>query len=60
VTGAVAVLLGRQPSITRKQVIDCLLANARTDQDTANGPASGWGAGKLDISAALDCALTPW
>jgi subtilisin family serine protease len=56
VAGAVAVLLQAQPTLTRKQVLDCLLRNARADADTVAGPTTGWGAGKLDIHAALRCA----
>jgi subtilisin family serine protease len=58
VTGAIALLLQAEPTLTRKQVLDCLLQNARTDPDTAAGPATGWGAGKLDICAALRCATS--
>jgi subtilisin family serine protease len=58
VTGAIALLLQAEPTLTRKQVLDCLLQNARTDPDTAAGPATGWGAGKLDICAALSCATS--
>jgi subtilisin family serine protease len=57
VAGAIAVLLQAQPTLTRKQVLDCLLTNARTDINTATGRANGWGAGKLDIHAALRCAI---
>jgi minor extracellular serine protease Vpr len=53
VTGAVALLLQANPRLTRAQITDCILANARTDEHTAAGPESGWGFGKLDISAAL-------
>jgi subtilisin family serine protease len=56
VTGAIAVLLEGDPSLTRAQVIGCLRSAARADADTAGGPAEGWGAGKLDIHAALACA----
>jgi subtilisin family serine protease len=58
VTGAIALMLEAKPSMTRDEVRDCLTASARTDPDTAAGPASGWGAGKLDIDAALVCAAT--
>jgi subtilisin family serine protease len=61
VTGAIALMLEAAPGLTRAQVTDCLIQNIRTDPDTAAGPASGWGAGKLDIHAALSCAaqITP-
>jgi hypothetical protein len=48
-------MLQGQPALTRVQALDCLVSAARSDNDTANGPASGWGAGKLDICAALAC-----
>jgi hypothetical protein len=45
-------------NMTRDEVRDCLTTTVRTDPNTAAGPASGWGAGKLDISGALACAAT--
>jgi subtilisin family serine protease len=56
VTGALALLLEANPGLTREQATACIFANARTDEHTAAGPSSGWGAGKLDIAAALACA----
>jgi subtilisin family serine protease len=56
VTGAIALMLQANPSLTRAQVLDCITLSARSDPDTATGPASGWGAGKLNIAAALTCA----
>jgi subtilisin family serine protease len=56
VTGALAVLLQSAPALTRAQALDCVLKTARSDADTKAGPSSGWGAGKLDIAAALACA----
>jgi subtilisin family serine protease len=56
VTGAIALMLEANPALTRSDVHDCLITTARHDADTVGGPASGWGAGKLDINAALACA----
>lgn len=56
VTGALAVLLQGAPTLKRPQAIDCLLQTARSDADANSGPSSGWGAGKLDIAAAMACA----
>jgi subtilisin family serine protease len=57
VTGAIALMLEQRPELTRDEVAGCLLGTARIDADTILGPASGWGAGKLDIAAALDCTV---
>jgi subtilisin family serine protease len=55
VTGAVALLLQAVPNLSRPRAIGCLLSSARMDRATAADP-SAWGAGKLDIAAALKCA----
>ncbi|MGW1563955.1 S8 family serine peptidase [Streptomyces sp. NPDC002144] len=55
VTGAIALMLEKRPWLSRDQVLKCLLQNARTDQDTQAGPPNAWGAGKLNIHAALNC-----
>ncbi|MFG2483382.1 S8 family serine peptidase [Streptomyces virginiae] len=54
VTGAIALMLEKQPALTRDQVLTSLLQNSRTDADTQAGPPTAWGAGKLDIHAALN------
>jgi subtilisin family serine protease len=56
VTGAIAVMLEAEPALSRADVLDRLRRTARTDADTSAGPASGWGAGKLDLCAAVGCA----
>jgi minor extracellular serine protease Vpr len=56
VTGAIALMLEAAPQITRSQALDCLRSSAHSDNDTNAGPASAWGAGKLDVGAALACA----
>lgn len=57
VTGAIALMLQAKPTSTRKQILDCLLHTARTDPDTALGPAAGWGAGKLCVVPAVTCVF---
>lgn len=59
VTGAIALMLEANNALTRSQLYDCLLKNARTDADTSVGPSTAWGSGKLDIAAALQCAAVP-
>lgn len=56
VSGAVAAMIQADPEITRADVIDCLFRTARADSDVGAGPADAWGAGKLDILAAVQCA----
>jgi hypothetical protein len=53
VTGAIALMLEANRECTRAEVARCLRATARSDQYTNAGPATAWGAGKLDIAAAL-------
>ncbi len=55
VTGTIALMLQADSSLTRRAILDCVTFNTRSDPDTAVGPESGWGAGKLDITAALAC-----
>lgn len=57
VAGTVALMLQAAPTLTQQQIIDCLRLNARADAFTAAGPATGWGAGKLDAAAAVRCRL---
>jgi subtilisin family serine protease len=54
VTGAIALMLQKKPSLTQKQILDLFTQNARRDQQT--GPAlwtPTYGHGKLDIAALL-------
>jgi subtilisin family serine protease len=61
VTGAVALLLQQRPGLTPEDTRDVLMRSARQDAftqrtyDAAPGgrPADWWGAGKLDVPAAL-------
>jgi len=53
VTGAVALMLEARPDAGRDRIAGCLRRGARSDTDTEAGPGSAWGAGKLDVDAAL-------
>jgi subtilisin family serine protease len=52
VTAAVALMLQNHPTATPQEVIDCLTSAARPP---GQGAATGWGAGKLDVAAAVAC-----
>lgn len=56
VTGAVALMLQRRPTMTAEQIRNCLISSARTDANTGATPNNAWGAGKLDVQAAFACA----
>jgi hypothetical protein len=58
VVGAAAVVLQAAPRLTGEQVGQVLRRSARTDGSTAAGPRAGWGAGKLDVAAAVTLART--
>lgn len=51
--GAAAILLGRTPSLTVQQVFSAMTAGAITDQYTGAVPNTTWGAGKLNVYAAV-------
>jgi subtilisin family serine protease len=55
--GAAAIILGRTPSLTAEQVFSVMAAGALTDKYTGAVPNTTWGAGKLDVYAAL--SLSP-
>jgi subtilisin family serine protease len=52
VTGAVALLLAKNPNLTPAEVRECLTTTARSDRFTGTTPNHTWGAGKLDAAAA--------
>jgi subtilisin family serine protease len=61
VTGGAALMLQAHPTMTQAEIIDCLTRNARTDAQTGAVPNTDWGAGKLDVQAAVQCAIgTPF
>ena len=53
VTGTVAAMLARDPSLDPGQIRSLLRATARADVHTGAVPNSGWGFGKLDSGAAI-------
>jgi subtilisin family serine protease len=55
VTGAIALMLQKDRNLTQTQIIDCLTRTARADTQTGPVPNTAWGAGKMDIKAAVDC-----
>lgn len=55
ITGAIALMLQKNPSRTQAQIIECLTATARSDAQTGPVPNTAWGAGKLDANAAVNC-----
>jgi len=54
VSGAIALMLQKDPSLTPAQIKSILLETARADQFTGAVPNTRWGAGKLDVKAAVD------
>jgi subtilisin family serine protease len=54
VTGAIALMLERNPALTHQQIKNILLANARRDAFTGTAPNSNFGNGKLDVLALLN------
>ncbi|MDZ7292746.1 MAG: S8 family serine peptidase [candidate division KSB1 bacterium] len=59
VTGAVALLLEKNPKLTPAQIKTALTTNARSDAFTGTVPNMKWGAGKLDIQAAIGTVTQP-
>lgn len=62
VTGTIACLLERRPTLTQEQIRRGLAATARSDTHTGTGnavPNNSYGAGKLDARALLDYAFPP-
>jgi subtilisin family serine protease len=56
VTGAVALMLQQNPTLTQSEVKAALEANARADDFTGTRPNNAWGEGKLDVAAAFDAS----
>jgi len=57
VTGAVALMLERNPALTHAQIKSILMANARRDSFTGPLPNNDFGNGKLDVLALLNDPL---
>jgi subtilisin family serine protease len=55
--GAAAIVLGKTPSLTAQQVYSAMTVGAITDPFTGGVPNTTWGAGKLNVYAAL--AVSP-
>jgi subtilisin family serine protease len=51
--GAAAIILGKTPSLTAEQVYSAMSAGAIADQFTGGVPNTTWGAGKLNVYAAV-------
>jgi subtilisin family serine protease len=58
VTGAIALLLQRNPDLTQAQIRNHLVNSARSDTFTGTVPNNTWGHGKLDAKGAFD-AVSP-
>jgi len=54
VTGAAALLLSIDETLTVHDIRDCLERTARADAHTGAVPNANWGAGKLDVAAACN------
>ncbi|HTY60343.1 MAG TPA: S8 family serine peptidase, partial [Bacteroidota bacterium] len=61
--GAAALILGRTPTLSAQQVFSAMSAGAIADQNTGSVPNLAWGAGKLNVNAAItlstDVSLVP-
>ena len=56
--GSVALLLQQTPDLTPAQALARLISSAETDGYTGTTPNNGWGAGKLNIFAALSTTVS--
>ncbi len=62
ITGVLALMLQKNPRRTQEQLRQCLVSTARSDAFTGPVPNTGFGAGKVDAQAAVNCVpavLTP-
>ncbi len=59
VTGSIALLLQKNPSLDAAQVKAILQQSAKRDNFTGSAPNPRWGYGKLDVYAALSAIATP-
>jgi subtilisin family serine protease len=54
VTGAAALMLQLNGVLTKEEVKDFIMQNARRDAETGPNPTNLWGAGKLNVAAAVN------
>lgn len=54
VAGAIALLLQAQPHLSAEEILDQLKRTALQDAFTASGPATAWGAGKLQADRGFE------
>ncbi|MGK5685509.1 S8 family peptidase [Actinoplanes sp. URMC 104] len=59
VTGAIALMLQKNPLLTQADIRHCLQSSARSDKFTDNTPNHAWGSGKLDVHAAFEGVAVP-
>ena len=59
VTGAIALMFQKNKNRTQDQIRQCLESTARTDAQTGPVPNTAWGAGKMDVNAAVNCVPGP-
>lgn len=57
VSGAIALMFSANPNFTHKDVKRYLTGSAYVDTDVGEVPNNRWGAGKLDVLAALEAAI---
>jgi subtilisin family serine protease len=58
VTGAIALMLQKDPTLTQQAISNHLVASARSDVQTGPVPNTAWGAGKMDVKGAVDTVPT--
>ena len=54
VTGAIALMLQKDPTLTQQAISNHLAGSARNDDQTGPVPNTAWGAGKMDVKGAVD------
>jgi len=55
IAGVIALMFQKNRNRTQEQIRACLTSTARNDGFTGPVPNTGWGAGKVDAKAAVDC-----
>ena len=59
VTGAIALMLQKNKMLTQDQIKTFLASTARRDAQTGPVPNTAWGAGKMDVKAAVNRIPSP-